>query len=109
MMSHLENLIITWSPIYHPEWDATPEAYLDAGIVQWGHSRRLAHGVDLAYTFKAYIGVHHSTWGESETTRFFLSLFLGGRTIALRTFPTLPEALAEMYTFYARLDGGHFE
>ena len=102
-MSDTKTLVFTWSGIYHPAWDATPEAYLEAGLVAWGRSRRLARAATPAYAFTAYLGIHHNTWGENDTTRFFLSLLVGKRTIALRTFSTLPEALAELDAFHARL------
>lgn len=101
----------TWSPIYHPAWDATPHEYVEAGLVGWSRSRRLARVADPAVAFKAYLGVQHfdpARWmlpGE-PTAKYFLSLFVAGRTIAMRTFPTLREALAALDTFYAALAPG---
>jgi hypothetical protein len=37
------------------------------------------------------------------TAKFFLSLFVAGRTVSMRTFPTVREALAALDTFYAML------
>lgn len=97
-----------WSAIYHREWDEMPEAYVTHELVGWGRSRRLARFDDTAAGFKAYVGVQHydpSRWnapGEARA-KFFLSLFLGSRTVTLRTFPTLTAALAELETFYSRL------
>jgi hypothetical protein len=106
--SPTSGLILHWSAAYQPAWDATPGAYTAHGIVGWGRSRRLARAEDRAVALKAYLGVQHddpSRWqvaGEPRTV-FFLSLFLASRTIALRTFATLPEALAELHAFHARL------
>lgn len=101
-------LLLAWSAAYHPEWDADPAAYVAAGLVGWGRSRRLARAADPARGFKAYLGVHHNDpgrWGRPEppNAAFFLSLFLFGRTVTLRTFATLPEALAELRAFHQRL------
>lgn len=102
-MNPASGLTITWSPIYQPAWDANPEEYRAADLVGWGRSRRLARATDPTRAFKAYLGVHHSAWQDEDITRFFLSLFIAGRTISLRTFATLPEALEELHAFYARL------
>lgn len=104
-------LSMSWSSAYHPEWDATPQAYVAHGVAGWGRSRRLARAEDPARGFKAYLGVQHydpARWhvvGEPRAV-FFLSLFYHGRTVALRTFPTLPAALAELRGFHARLPAG---
>jgi hypothetical protein len=97
-----------WSPVYRPEWDADPQKYLDSGLVKWGHSRRLVRFEDRQQDFKAYIGVHHSdpaAWGApgSARTRYFLSLFVSGRTIAWHTYDSLPEALMALTTFQRQL------
>ncbi|PWT72843.1 MAG: hypothetical protein C5B60_08985 [Chloroflexi bacterium] len=97
-----------WSTLYHPEWDADPEQYLHSGLVKWGHSRRLARFDDHLHEFKAYIGIHHSdpsTWGATGPAhvRYFLSLIVSGRTVALRTYDTLTEAQAALYTFHRQL------
>ncbi|HEU4782019.1 MAG TPA: hypothetical protein VFS83_01635 [Ktedonobacterales bacterium] len=97
-----DGLAVRWSPIYQPQWDETPQAYVDAGIVGVGRSRRLAKAEDRLRGFKAYLGVQHwdpSRWnlpGE-ERAVFFLSLFHDNRTLALRTYPTIPAALAALY------------
>ncbi len=103
------HLRIHWSPIYNPAWDDTPEAYVAQGLVAWGRSRRLARCEDPRVHFKAYIGIQHddpARWhvaGEPRT-RFFLSLFLAGRTLSLRTYPTLAEAVAALRAFHATFD-----
>jgi hypothetical protein len=105
-----QGLTLRWSEIYRPAWDGTPAAYVEHGIVGWGRSRRLARAQDPARAFKAYLGVQHydpARWHVAGAPRatFFLSLFLAGRTIALRTFPTLGDALAELRAFHGRLGG----
>jgi hypothetical protein len=103
-------LRITWSSAYRPAWDDTPEAYLAHGVVAWGRSRRLARFEDARRAFKGYLGVQHADparWhgaGEPHTV-YFVSLFLLGRTVALRTFPTLGGALGEARRFHAALGG----
>lgn len=103
-----QGLTLRWSEVYRPAWDGTPAAYVEHGIVGWGRSRRLARAQDPARAFKAYLGVQHydpARWHVAGEPRaaFFLSLFLAGRTIALRTFPTLDAALAELRAFHGRL------
>ena len=101
-------LEITWASCYRTEWDEHPHGYVDAGRVAWGRSRRLAKAVDPARAFKAYLGIQAfdpGQWrmvGEPEA-KFFLSLFVSGRTITLRTFPTCAEALAALLAFHERL------
>lgn len=104
-------LTITWSPIYHPAWDATPEAYVAAGLVAWGRSRRLAKAEDRASRLRAYLGIQHDDpqrWSltGAPRARFFLSLLLDGRTLSLRTYPELPLALGALRDFAAQLDAG---
>ncbi len=106
--TEIGGLEFTWSPIYQPQWDDQPEAYVQHGIVAWGMSRRLAKATDRQNAFKAYLGVQHfdpGHWHVSGEPRaaFFLSLFVHGRTIALRTFPICQDALAALYTFHATL------
>lgn len=101
-------LIIAWSSAYHPAWDNAPSAYVEHGIVAWGRSRRLARAADPAVAFKAYLGVQHddpARWHGAGEPRavFFLSLFRAGQTVSLRTYPTVPLALAELRAFHARL------
>jgi hypothetical protein len=100
---------IAWGTIYQAAWDADPGAYVAAGLVGWGRSRRLGRVVAPAQRFKAYIGVQHfdpARWGVAgeAQAKFFLSLFVAGRTVALHTHPTIPAALAELAEFYQRLD-----
>lgn len=107
----MPGLAIRWSAAYRPEWDEDPAAYVAHGVVGWGRSRRLARAEDPARAFKAYLGVQHYDPGRyhlagEPRSVFFLSLFLAGRTITLRTFPTVAAALAELRHFHARLTGG---
>ncbi len=106
-------LRFTWAAIYAPEWDNDPGAYVAAGLVAWGYSRRLAKIVAAIPNrdFKAYLGVQHydpGRWGVAGEPRavFFLSLFLNGRTLALRTFPTLALAHAGLADAYLRIQSG---
>jgi hypothetical protein len=105
------SLRIAWSPAYQSEWDDAPEAYLAHGVVGWGRSRRLARFEDPRRAFKGYLGVQHADparWhgaGEPRTV-YFVSLFLLGRTVTLRTFPSLGAALGEARRFHAAL-GAH--
>ena len=97
-----------WSTIHHPEWDSDPERYLTSGLLQWGRNRRLARFDDHLHGFKAYIGLHHSDpslWGTKgpAETRYFLSLFVSGQTVSLRTYNTLAEAQAALATFHQQL------
>lgn len=101
-------LAVTWSAIYRPEWVASPEEYVQAGLVAWGRSRRLARADDVTVALKAYLGVQHfdpSMWslpGE-PIAKYFLSVIVAGRSIWLRTFPTVPDAWAALTEFHARL------
>lgn len=103
-----EALEITWASCYHHEWDDHPRGYVDAGFVAWGRSRRLAKATDPARAFKAYLGIQAydpGQWhvvGEPEA-KFFVSLFVRGCTVTLRTFPTCAEALAALKSFHERL------
>ncbi len=102
-MPRVTELPITWSVCYHPEWDATPEAYLQAQIVAPGRSRRLGRYSDPLRGRKGYIGVYHQG-GREETegrTRFFLSLFVQGRTLGLRSYATIEDVLAVLEAFHA--------
>lgn len=97
---------VRWNPTYHPEWDATPERYQQAGIVGWGRSRRLGRLPPDQYGLHGYLGVQHadpSRWGQDAPprTRFFASAFLGQRVIWLRTFATMAETL-DALAAYAR-------
>ena len=59
-----DGLTLRWSPVYQPQWDETPQAYVDAGIVGVGRSRRLARAEDRQRGFKAYLGIQH--WDPSR-------------------------------------------
>lgn len=101
---------IQWAPIYQPAWNDTPEAYVEAEALTWGRSRRLGKYVDAELGLKAYLGVQHydpARWGVSGApqAKFFLSLFLDGRTVTLRTFPTMGAALAALGAFETRVRG----
>ena len=102
------SLSIVWSPIYRPEWDDAPREYVAHGVVGWGRSRRLARAADPARIFKAYLGVQHfdpARYGLAGEARakFFVSLFVGGRTVTLRTYPTLREAHDALERFHTGL------
>jgi hypothetical protein len=101
--------LVEWHREYRAEWDSTPEEYVERDIVAWGKSRRLGllrHG-----PVKAYIGVQHVDpgrpgWGivEVPTARFFVSVFLAGRVVTLRTYPTIREALDMLADFVRRAE-----
>ncbi len=85
-----------WGRAYNPAWDEDPDAYLAAGVVGWGRSRRLAKLAPPASPFRAYLGVQHvdpgqAGWGSfaAPEARFFVSWFEGARCVALRTAPTM--------------------
>jgi len=93
-----------WSERYRSEWDSTPDKYADEGVVAWGRSRRL--GLFEVGKYKAYIGVQHIDptrpgWGivDEPLARFFVSMFVGRRCVALRTFPTMGETLDALRGF----------
>lgn len=96
--------IIVWSDDYQAEWDRTPDAYIEHDKVGWGRSRRL--GLYKHGRIKAYLGVQHIDpdkpgWGfvEQAECRFFLSLFVGGDCITLRTFPSIDGAIDHLREF----------
>jgi hypothetical protein len=96
---------IHWARWYEPAWDEQPERYVEEGVVGWGRSRRLAMALDDALGIKAYIGVQHfdpGRWNASgePSARFFLSLFVLGRTLSLRTYPTIPAVLTSLASFH---------
>jgi hypothetical protein len=104
-------LDITWSATYRPAWDSTPQAYVEAGFVSWGRSRRLAKAHDPRVDFTSYLGLQHfdpARWHLPglPTAKFFASFLIRGRTVGLHTYPTMNEALAAVQTFHARL-GAH--
>jgi hypothetical protein len=96
--------LIEWHREYRPEWDETPGEYADHRLVGWGMSRRL--GLLRLGRLKAYLGVQHVDpgkpgWefvGEAQT-RFFVSLFVSGRCVTLRTFPGMEQALDALASF----------
>lgn len=97
-----------WSAVYTSAWDMTPDAYVDAGLVGWGRTRRLLRADDRRLGMKAYIGVRHSDpaqWGgQSEPhATYFLSVLLGKRTLFLRSCPTIPAALDLLRATHGRL------
>ncbi len=95
---------IEWADWYRADWDEQPERYIEEGVLGWGRSRRLAKAHDDRLRLKSYIGVQHYDPGRwnapgEPSTRFFLSLFVDGRTISLRTYPTVEAALATLTSF----------
>jgi hypothetical protein len=102
-MPHETDLPIAWSVCYHPEWDVAPEAYLQAQIVAPGRSRRLGRYDDSPRGRKGYIGVYHQPGlpGTDGRTRFFLSLFVQGRTLGLRSYATIDDLLVVLEAFHA--------
>src|SRR4051794_13098320 len=95
--------LINWHLEYRPAWDHDPGRYLEAGVVDWGKSRRL--GMISVANLKAYLGVQHIDpskpgWGfvAGPEARFFVSIFVSGQVITLRTFPTLNAALEMLLT-----------
>jgi hypothetical protein len=101
-------LTYQWSTIYRPEWDTTPEEYVEHGLVGWSQSRRLARVTDPSRDFKGYLGVRHFDPGRwnlpgEPTATFFLSLFVHNRTVTLRTYPILAAARTELERFHASL------
>lgn len=95
-------LPIVWSTWYHPEWDMTPEAYLEAHIVAPTRSRRLGHYMDPVRKLKGYVGVYHmgEYQGTASSTRFFLSLFSHGHPLGLRSFVTINDLLMILEAFH---------
>jgi hypothetical protein len=95
-------LPISWSANYHPEWDETPEAYLQARIVAPTRSRRLGRYSDPQRGRKGYIGVYHQAGYQSGAgrTRFFLSLFVRQHTLGLRSHATMQDLLMALAAFH---------
>ena len=98
---------VVWSTAYVPAWDNAPDEYAAAGFVPWGKSRRL--GLLREGRVKAYVGIQHvdpsiAGWEsvEEPSARFFVSLFLDGRVVTLRTFHNMSAALALLGEFLAR-------
>jgi hypothetical protein len=101
--------LVEWHREYRSEWDATPDEYAEHDLVQWGKSRRL--GMLRRGRVKAYLGVQHVDPGkpgwaivDAPTARFFISVFLSGRVVTLRTFPTMQEALDMLADFMERAE-----
>ena len=101
--------LIQWHQLYRADWDDLPDAYLDYGVVQRGRSRRL--GRFQAGDVKAYLGVQHVDpskpgWAivDKPQARFFVSLFVSGDCITLRTFPKMDSALDMLGSFLSSLD-----
>lgn len=101
-------LPITWSAWYRAEWDATPEAYLQARVVKPNRSRRLGRYNDPQRDCKGYLGVYHmgDSRGIEGKTRFFLSLFARGHALGLKSFATMPDLLAALEAFHTRAEPG---
>ena len=102
---------IRWNECYREEWDGVPGRYADDGAVGWGRSRRL--GLLELGKYKAYVGVQHIDptrpgWGivEEPQARFFVSMFVGGRCVALRTFRTMDEGLGALAGFIGQESSG---
>lgn len=96
--------LVEWHREYRPEWDEAPQEYVECDVVQWGKTRRL--GLLRKGHVKAYLGVQHvdpdrAGWAivEAPTARFFVSVFLLGRVVTLRTYPTMREALDMLVGF----------
>lgn len=99
-----------WHREYRPEWDSSPRLYADAGLVGWGKSRRLGK-LELG-DLKAYLGVQHIDpslpgWNivPEPETRVFLSVFVRGRVVALRTFASVDAALQVLLSAVNRASG----
>jgi predicted dehydrogenase len=89
---------MVWSVVYRPDWDDEPDAYVVAGIVAHGRSRRLGRAAWPGHGVLVYLGIQHldpARWGVAgdPTARFFVSLRHGPR-VWLRTYPTVTTALA---------------
>ncbi|HYP19436.1 MAG TPA: hypothetical protein VEY08_05125 [Chloroflexia bacterium] len=99
--------LIEWHREYRPEWDDDPNAYAEHDVVQWGKSRRL--GLLRSGRVKAYLGVQHvdpgrAGWAimEEPTARFFVSVFVSGRVLTLRTYPTRQQTLEMLASYLER-------
>lgn len=101
--------LVVWHRDYRSEWDATPQEYAERGFVQWGKSRRL--GLYNRGRVKAYLGVQHVDPGrpgwaivDAPTARFFISVFLSGRVVTLKTYDAMHEALEMLAAFVERAE-----
>jgi hypothetical protein len=90
--------LIQWHREYRRDWDLEANEYAKANLVGWGKTRRL--GSLRSGRIKAYVGVQHvdtntNQWAIADEpfARFFLSLFVDGSCVTLRTFPTMDAAL----------------
>jgi hypothetical protein len=99
--------MIEWHREYRREWDADPNAYAEHDVVQWGKSRRL--GLLRYGRVKAYLGVQHvdpgkAGWAimEEPAARFFVSVFVSGRVLTLRTYPTMQQTLEMLASYLER-------
>ena len=96
--------LIRWKKHYSLDWDDAHDEYAANGVVQQGKSRRL--GVLRRGDIKAYLGVQHvdptrpgwETFGTAHC-RFFVSVFISGRCVTLRTFPTMRVTLQALSPF----------
>jgi len=93
--------LISWSVAYRPEYDADPQRYVENGVVNWARSRRL--GLLKLEAYKAYVGAQHIDpsipgWNivDRPEARFFVSFFVEGQCVALRTAPTMDGALEHL-------------
>jgi hypothetical protein len=109
MINEALRTLIHWHNLYQADWDDLPDAYIDHGVVQWGHSRRL--GRFEAGAVKAYLGVQHVDPGrpgwaivDQPQARFFLSLFVSGDCVTLKTFAQMDQALDMLGSFLSSLD-----
>lgn len=99
---------VRWNPMYRPEWNETPWAYVEAGLVKPNKARRLGKLHDSGRSFQAYLGVQHAepsgAWRpDAPYCRFFVSLWHRGRVVVLQTHPTLEAAFDQLWAFYQRL------
>ncbi len=101
--------MIEWHREYRVEWDDSPDKYARHEVVQWGKSRRL--GMLRYGRVKVYLGVQHVDpdkpgWAivDAPTARFFVSVFVAGRVLTLRTYPTMREALDMLASFLERAE-----
>jgi hypothetical protein len=102
--------LVIWSEHYRPDWDSEPDRYLESGTVKWARSRRL--GLLELERHKCYLGVQHvdpASPGWSTVSgphaRFFVSMFVDAECIALRTVPTMSDALGLLSVFLAHRGG----
>ncbi len=107
-VSTLRSLVV-WHREYRSEWDSTPQEYAERGFVRWGKSRRL--GMFQRGRVKAYLGVQHVDPGrpgwaivDEPTARFFISVFLAGRVVTLKTYTNMHEALEMLAAFIERAE-----